>query len=312
MPFHLPKWGLRFRCNPENENGRNPTHFQERYFRTTIRFSYTVMSLYAGQQLRHRREELGLTLRDVETASSEIAARHANQEFFIPFSRLSEIETKGLLPSIFRIYTLAAIYHCDYRTLCGWYEVRLDGIAEDTNIAQIPKTHRLGNVPHPDSISLPVVIDPGFDVRRTMNLSRMIQRWGVVPLQYLSGFKRGSHIYAFLGTEDFTMYPLLMPGSFLQVDESKTEIINEGWRSEYERPIYFVETRQEFLCSWCNLTDGNQLVLQPHPLSPVRPRVFRNLEDAEVLGQVVGVAMRLNAWKPASPRSADERSVRLN
>src|SRR4029077_4532757 len=87
---------------------------------------HPTMSIFAGQQLRHLREGLGLTLRDVETASAEIAARHANQEFFIPFSRLSEIETKGLLPSIFRIYTLAAIYRCDYRTICAWYDVRLD------------------------------------------------------------------------------------------------------------------------------------------------------------------------------------------
>jgi transcriptional regulator with XRE-family HTH domain len=270
------------------------------------------MSIHAGQQLRHLREGLGLTLRDVESASTEIAARHANQEFFIPFSRLSEIETKGLIPSIFRIYTLAAIYRSDYRTICGLYEVKFDSIADDSNIAQIPKTHRFGSVPHPDSLSFPIDVDPGFDVRRTMNLSRMIQRWGVVPLQFIPGFKRGQHIYAFLGTEDFTMYPLLMPGSFLQVDESKTEIVNEGWRSEYERPIYFVETREEFICSWCNLTDGDQLVLQPHPLSPVSPRVLRNLEDAEVLGRVVGVAMRLNEWKPVSPRPAVRRQEQLN
>ena len=63
-----------------------------------------LMSIFAGQQLRHTREALGLTLRDVEAASSEIAARHAKQEFFIPFSRLSEIETKGTVPSIYRIY----------------------------------------------------------------------------------------------------------------------------------------------------------------------------------------------------------------
>jgi hypothetical protein len=145
-----------------------------------------------------------------------------------------------------------------------------------------------------------------------MNLSRMIQRWGVVPLKFIPGFKHGQHLYAFLGMEDFTMYPLLMPGSFLQVDESKTEIVNEGWRSEYERPIYFVETREEYICSWCNLTEGSQLVLQPHPLSPVSPRVLRNLEDAEVLGQVIGVAMRLNEWKPVSQRPAARRQEQLN
>ena len=270
------------------------------------------MSIYAGQQLRHLREKLGLTLRDVESASSEIAARHANQEFFIPFSRLSEIETKGLVPSIFRMYALAAIYHCDYRNICAWYDVPLDAISEDSKVLQIRKTHPFSNAPHPESLTLPVAIDPGFDVRRTMHLSRMIQRWGTVPLQFLSGFKRGCNAYAFMGTEDFTMYPLLMPGSFLQIDETKTQILKEGWRSEYERPIYFVETREEFLCSWCNLSGTDQLVLQPHPLSPVAPRIFRYPDEAEVLGQVVGVAMRLNEWKPVDPLTTNGNTARLD
>ena len=270
------------------------------------------MSIYAGQQLRHLRERLGLTLRDVETASSEVAARHGNQEFFIPFSRLSEIETKGVVPSIFRIYTLAAIYRCGYRLICDWYNVNFDTIAEDSHIVEIPKTHRFGSVPHPDSLTVPIAIDPGFDVRRTMNLARMIQKWGTVPLQYLSGLKRGAHTYAFLGTDDFTMYPLLMPGSFLQVDESRTEVLKEGWRSEYERPIYFIETREEFICSWCNISDCDQLVIQPHPLSPVAPRVFRHPQDAEVVGQVVGVAMRLGDGKLLDQRRADKPPAQLN
>lgn len=270
------------------------------------------MSIYAGQQLRHLRERLGLTLRDVETASSEVAARHGNQEFFIPFSRLSEIETKGTVPSIYRIYTLAAIYHCGYRAICDWYKVDFDAIAEDSHVVEIPRTHRFDAIPHPDSLTVPVAIDPGFDVRRTMNLARMIQKWGTVPLQYLPGLKRGAHTYAFLGTDDFTMYPLLMPGSFLQVDESRTEVLKEGWRSEYERPIYFIETREEFICSWCNISDCDQLVIQPHPLSPVAPRVFRHPQDAEVVGQVVGVAMRLNDGKLADQRRADKPQAQLN
>ena len=272
------------------------------------------MFLYAGQQLRHLRERLGLTLRDVEAASSEIAARHENQEYFIPFSRLSELEAKGILPSIYRIYSLAAIYRCDHREIFGWYNVNFDAIADDNNVTQVPNTHRFDNVPHLDTLKFPVAIDPGFDVRRTMNLARMIQKWGTVPLQFVSGFKRGPHTYAFVGTEDFTMYPLLMPGSFLQVDESKNEIVNEGWRSEYERPIYFIETRQEFICSWCNISDREQLVIQPHPLSPTAPRVFQYPQEAEVIGQVVGVAMRLNEWKPTdqNPNPIGKQPAQLN
>ena len=65
--------------------------------------------LSAGQNLRTVRERLGLTMRDVETASTNIALRHKSEEFSIPPSRLSDIETKGVVPSIYRLYSLSVI-----------------------------------------------------------------------------------------------------------------------------------------------------------------------------------------------------------
>jgi transcriptional regulator with XRE-family HTH domain len=269
------------------------------------------MSFKAGQELRKRREDLGLTLRDVENASAAIAAKYGNPEFNLPFSRLSEIETKGIIPSIFRIYALAAIYHHDYREICAWYGVDWNGLPADTEVALVPKTHRFTAITTAMSIKVPVAFDPGFDVRRTTNLARMIQKWGSVPAAFLHGFVDSPHTYAFVGTEDFTMYPIVLPGSFLQIDETKSKVVNEGWRSEYERPIYFIETREEFICSWCNLNQHGQLVLQPHPLSPAVPRVFRHPQDAEIIGQVVAVAMRLDEWLPQPP-IPQKKSLNLN
>jgi hypothetical protein len=40
----------------------------------------------------------------------------------------------------------------------------------------------------------------------------------------------------------------------------------------------------------------DEIILQPHPLSPVAVRILRHPQDAEVLGQVVGVAMKLTEW----------------
>ena len=57
----------------------------------------------AGQKLRTARENLGLTIRDVETASARLAARYGVEEYNIPLSRLSDIETKGVTPSVFRL-----------------------------------------------------------------------------------------------------------------------------------------------------------------------------------------------------------------
>jgi len=91
------------------------------------------------------------------------------------------------------------------------------------------------------------------------------------------------------------MYPLILPGSFVQVDESRNVITMKVWRSEFERPIYFVETRQGFVCAWCELS-ASMLTLKSHPMSPVPSRVLRLGSDAEIIGQVVGVAMRLDQW----------------
>jgi len=58
------------------------------------------------------------------------------------------------------------------------------------------------------------------------------------------------------------------------------------WRSEFERPIYFVETRNGFVCCWCHVS-RDRIVLQSHPLSPVPVRTLKHPQEAEVIGQVV-------------------------
>ena len=70
-----------------------------------------------------------------------------------------------------------------------------------------------------------------------------------------------------------------------------------SWRSEYERPIYFIETRQGHVACWCTLSD-REIVLTPHPLSPVAPRSLRYPQDVEVIGRVVGAAVKWGGWRP--------------
>ena len=93
-----------------------------------------IAILTAGQNLRSLRERLGLTMREVETASARIAERHGNDEFAVSPSRLSDIETKGLVPSIFRLYSLAVIYRSDVREVLSWYGVDLSLSATDLDL----------------------------------------------------------------------------------------------------------------------------------------------------------------------------------
>ena len=251
--------------------------------------------LSAGQNLRMVRERLGLTMRDVETASTNIALRHKSEEFAIPPSRLSDIETKGVVPSIYRLYSLSVIYRRDAREILALYGVDLNSVVDDLQLSLPPKSHKSDALEAGACARIPVRLDPGFDPRFTLNMGRMIEQWGVVPLTYLAQFADRRYTYGYVGSEDFTMYPILPPGTFVQVDESKTRVAEGAWRSEYERPIYFVETREGYTCCWCTLQQDG-LVLQSHPLSPVPVRLLKHPQQAEVIGQVVGVAMRLGEW----------------
>ena len=249
----------------------------------------------AGQNLRAIRERLGLTMRDVEGASARVAQRHGNEEFLIGPSRLSDIETKGIIPSIYRIYSLSVIYRRDLYEILGWYGIDMGESTADLALSLPPKSHRIEALQHSGAVQMPIRMDPSFDTRYTSNIGRMVEQWGAVPLAYLAQFVNHHFSYGYIGSEDFTMYPILPPGTFIQVDETRNKVVDGVWRSEYERPIYFVETRDGYTCCWCAAKRDN-LILQPHPLSPVSVRVLRQPQEAEIIGQVVGIALRLGEW----------------
>ncbi len=250
-------------------------------------------------------------MRDVELASDRIAKRFENEEFSIPPSRLSDIETKGVIPSIFRLYSFAAIYRRDYRELLSFYGLELDGISADIGFGHPPKSHISEVLSNLTQVKIPTRLDPGFSLQKTTDLGRAIEQWGIVPMAHLAMLADGRYTYGYIGAEDFTMYPLLPPGSFVQVDETKSKVGDGQWRSEYERPIYFVEMRDGYTCCWCSVK-GTSIVLQPHPLSPVPVRVLKFPQEAEVLGQVIGVALRLGDWHHPDSQSTPKEPPALS
>jgi transcriptional regulator with XRE-family HTH domain len=258
----------------------------------------------AGQELKKLRERLGLRFRDVEQASLSIAQRHRNDEFLIALSRLSDIENKGSVPSIYRLYSLCAIYRLDFVEALAWFGVDLSKIATDRGACSSESTH-VTSLPAAGegSVELPVALDPGMDPRCTTFLTRMIERWGSAPLGRIRDFDRDRYLYGYIGTEDWSMYPVLTPGALVVVDPTHRELTTGAWRNEYERPIYFVEHAEGFVCGWCSLDENHNLIVQAHPGSGKAPAVFRYPEEAEVIGQVTASAMSLTPGPPPRTHS---------
>jgi hypothetical protein len=257
----------------------------------------------AGQRLRRARERLNLKYRDVEQASQAIAEKRGNPEFVVLISRLSDIETQGTVPSIYRLYSLCCIYRLDVIEVMGWYGVPMELMASDASLIQIEKTHGINLNPDAGAEAmLPISLDPGIDLRRTFFVSEVVQRWGKLPLALLGGIDVRRYRYGFVGTEDWSMNPAIPPGSLLVVDDSRRKVQAGGWRSLSERPIYFLEHRDGFYCRWCSVKDGIiSLMADPASDSPVLN--FRYPDEIEIVGQVIGLAMSLDPEKKRRTRS---------
>lgn len=256
-----------------------------------------------GRQLRRVRELLRLKYRDVEEASQQIARNRGNQEFSVGLSRLADIENKGTLPSFFRLYSLCVIYGLNFETVLSWYGINLNDLAADASKLSLRETRPVNFAVSAHTIdNFPVEVDADLDLRKTSYLTPLVKRWGKLPLSMLDSLELKHHKYAFIGTEDWFMYPILPPGSFVQIDETKTRAALDAPMHEHERPIYFIEHRAGFRAGWCTERNGF-LIVQPHSASHMNLEIFRYPGEADIIGQVIGVAKRLDLARRRHTRS---------
>jgi len=77
----------------------------------------------ASTKLRSLRQKYGLTFAEVYARSQSIARQLDRKEFVIPPSRLHDFEVQGVVPSIFRVYTLARVYRSRMAKILSWYGI---------------------------------------------------------------------------------------------------------------------------------------------------------------------------------------------
>ena len=116
---------------------------------------------------------------------------------------------------------------------------------------------------------------------------RLLRTWGNVPLLLMLDvdWERGPLVL--IGTEDRMMWPLLPPGSLLQLDQ-RVRTITDGSFSEFDRPIYLIEYRNRFLCCYAQRR-GDTLRLMSHGESQWRPSISVPVKEARVRGQVTPI-----------------------
>lgn len=248
----------------------------------------------AGQRLKAARERVGLSTRDVQRKSGLIAMEKRNEEYHISHTWLTDVEQGKFMPGICKLYSLSAIYDKSFTEIASYFGVRLADLARDRASIGVPRTHLVERESDAEvhKVSLPVEFKPEFRFEKTNLLARVVEKWDELPVGLLQHLDLRKSMYGYIGLEDFTLSPLIRPGSFVQIDPSQRKIHSGQWRTEFERPIYFLELRDGYVCSWCQLERGELLAI-PHHQSQVSVRHFAYPSEAEVVGRVTGVAMRI-------------------
>lgn len=264
-----------------------------------------LAKLVAGKWLKAVRVRLGLSTRDVQEMSKKIAALKQNQEFYLSHNWITDIEMDKFIPGMFKLYSVSVIYHRRFTEVASKFGLQIGDFSRDSASIGLPRTHLLGAGEDPDteSVSLPVEFKPGFRFEKTNLLARVVEKWDEVPVGLLQHLDLRKSMYGFVGLEDSTLFPIIRPGSLVQIDSNERKISNLKWKNEYERPIYFTELRDGYVCSWCEV-DRGQLLIIPHPHARLQVRRFDYPSEAEIVGRVTGVTMGIVGERTSGGREA--------
>ena len=234
-------------------------------------------------------------MRDVQEASLVIASEEVTTTFMCPPPGLLRSRTKNRYPSFYKLFSLCSIYGLDLNDILSRYGV-------NANRTKAYRTRFLPEITRTTAAEIygfeekvfgnPASHRPHLSLGETQLVNRVVAMWGEIPAAFLLSCNPRRHTYGYIGLTDRTMFPLLRPGSLLMIDPERRRVTQDPWRNEFERPIYFIELRDGYRCAWCQV-EGSRLSLIPHPVSNAPVQSLNLATEAEILGQVVGVAMRL-------------------
>lgn len=239
----------------------------------------------AGQSLKLLRKRLNITVRDVQQASRRIADTKGDKRYRLSNGWLVQLENRDSPPNVHHLFALAAIYRVPFRELLHLYGIDAEEQEKYEAIANPQRTQLLAG-----NSMVDVPVDSAISSTTTRLAPDLASKFAI-PLNGEPNNGHSNITYGYLGTSDLTMYPLIRPGSVLQIDTRQNRLQTTPWHNEFERPVYFVELREGHACGWCQL-QGNKLLIIPHLSSPVRVREFIYPREAEIVGRVIAYYTR--------------------
>jgi len=76
----------------------------------------------------------------------------------------------------------------------------------------------------------------------------------------------------------------------LRIDARQKKIPAVHWRCDHDRPIFFVELRERYVCTWCEMHDGRLILIASQQSNRLRAASALS-NDATNIGRVPGFSM---------------------
>jgi hypothetical protein len=117
-------------------------------------------------------------------------------------------------------------------------------------------------------------------------LHHLLTIWSETPMLLMLDidWRRGPLVW--VGKADRFMWPLIPPGSLLQLDQEERTVDAED--GEFERPVYLIEYRGRFHCCHAQRR-GEKLLMISHHESGERPSIAVPSKEARVRGRLTTI-----------------------
>jgi transcriptional regulator with XRE-family HTH domain len=224
-------------------------------------------------------------LREVEERSRRIAQERGDSSYQVSASWLARIEKSERELMVNKLIALAEIYSIPIdQLLAAAYprhaETQNPNQLSSPNQTELPTEGLLGALAKGLRPAEPL---PDQSPDETT----------LIPTE--NAPSRTPYLRGIIGKLDLTLDPMIPARSIVQIDIRKREVSpKKDWRHEFQRPIYFLKTKDGYFCGWCELDEELQwLTLIPHPLSSAPSRRWRYGTEVDNLGRVMSVVIRL-------------------
>jgi transcriptional regulator with XRE-family HTH domain len=238
-----------------------------------------------GAKLRAIRQQWRLSLREVEQRSLRVAQERGSDSYQISASWLDRLEREHHELTVNKLIALADIYNLSAERL-----IRQAYPGQDATsfFSQLSGSEDAGVF-----TGGPLDFPPEFLRPDAPHASGTSSETNLLPAE---AGRTSPYRVGITGERDLTLDPMVRPGSVVLIDTRKKDISpRKDWAREFQRPIYFLMTRDAYFCGWCELEEAtDRLTLIPHPLSPAPSRRWKFKTEVENLGRVVMVAIRMN------------------